>query len=51
MARHILDDALREWLELLLPPRPRRSCFPRRKPPNHRKALTGILFVLKMGII
>jgi transposase len=35
---------------LLPPPKPRRSRYPGRKPIDDRKALTGILFVLKMGI-
>jgi transposase len=35
---------------LLPPARPRRSHHPRRKPVEDRKALTGILFVLKTDI-
>jgi transposase len=51
MAKPILDDALWQWLEPLLPPpKPRRSRFPGRKPLDNRQALTGILFVLKTGI-
>src|SRR3954469_12422909 len=51
MARPLLPDELWERIEPLLPPpRPRRSRFPGRKPIDHRKALTGILFVLKTGI-
>ena len=38
-------------VEPLLPPaKPRRKRFPGRKPIDNRKALTGILFVLKTGI-
>lgn len=51
MAKPILDDALWEVIEPLLPqPKPRRYRFPGRKPIENRKALTGILFVLKTGI-
>ena len=50
MAKPILDDALWGRIEPLLPPKPRRSRFPGRKPLDNRKALTGILFVLKTGI-
>jgi transposase len=50
MAKPILDDELWEWIEPLLLPKPRRSRFPGRKPLDNRKALTGILFVFKMGI-
>jgi transposase len=51
MAKPILDEALWQWLEALLPPpKPRRSRFPGRKPLDNRQALTGILFVLKTGI-
>lgn len=51
MAKPILDDALWEIIEPLLPPpKPRRFRHPGRKPIGHRQALTGILFVLKTGI-
>src|SRR3954471_3518933 len=51
MARPLLPDGLWERIEPLLPPpRPRRFRFPGRKPIDDRKALTGILFVLKTGI-
>jgi len=51
MARPILDDELWELIEPLLPPaRPRRFRYPGRKPVDNRKALTGILFVLRTGI-
>ena len=47
----LVTDALWERLEPLLPPPPRRRFrFPGRKPLDHRKILTGILFVLKTGI-
>ena len=51
MAKPLVTDALWKRLEPLLPPhRPRRRRFPGRKPIDDRKALTGILFVLKTGI-
>src|SRR5712671_2937244 len=51
MAKPLVSDALWERLEPLLPPpKPRRFRFPGRKPLDNRKALTGILFVLKTGI-
>jgi transposase len=50
MAKPIVDDALWARIESLLPSKPRRSRFPGRKPLEPRNALTGILFVLKMGI-
>jgi transposase len=51
MARPLLDDMLWHDVQTLLPPpKPRRSRYPGRKPIDDRKALTGILFVLKMGI-
>jgi transposase len=50
MAKAIVDDAVWGRIETLLPAKPRRSRFPGRKPLDNRKALTGILFVLKTGI-
>src|SRR6266699_3159925 len=51
MAKPIVSDTLWERIRLLLPPpKPRRSRYPGRKPLDDRKALTGILFVLKTGI-
>src|SRR3954454_24227436 len=51
MAKPLLPDALWAKVEPLLPPpKPRRLRFPGRKPVDNRKALTGILFVLKTGI-
>jgi transposase len=51
MAKPILPDELWEIIEPLLPPpKPRRFRYPGRKPLDNRKALTGILFVLKTGI-
>src|SRR5204863_7319832 len=51
MAQPLVSDAL--WAKikpLLPPPKPRRLRFPGRKPLDPRKALTGIIFVLKSGI-
>jgi len=51
MARPLVSDQLWELLSPLLPPpKPRRLRYPGRKPLDDRKALTGILFVLKTGI-
>jgi transposase len=50
MAKPILDNELWGWSEPLLPLKPRRTRFPGRKPLDDRRALTGILFVLKTGI-
>ena len=51
MAKPLLDDDLWQLIEPLLPePNPRRFRFPGRRPVDNRKALTGILFVLKTGI-
>lgn len=51
MQRLLVDDKLWEMVEPLLPPpKPRRFRYPGRKPLENRKALTGILFVLKTGI-
>lgn len=51
MAKPLLPDALWELVEPLLPPpKPRRFRCPGRKPIDNRKALTGILFVLKTGL-
>jgi transposase len=51
MAKPLLDDALWQRIEPLLPPpKPRRVRYPGRKPVEDRKVLTGILFVLKTGI-
>ncbi len=51
MAKPILDDELWELIEPLLPPaKPRRFRYPGRKALDHRKPLTGILFVLRTGI-
>ena len=52
MAKPVLDDNLWELIEPLLPlPKPRRFRYPGRKPVSNRAALTGILFVLKTGIL
>jgi transposase len=51
MAKPLVTDALWAAIEPLLPaPKPRRFRYPGRKPLDDRKALTGILFVLKTGI-
>src|SRR5262245_57066512 len=50
MAKPIIDDELWGRIAPFLPPKGRRSRFPGRKPLDNRKALTGILFVLKTGI-
>jgi transposase len=51
MAKPLLSDELWARVEPLLPPpKPRRFRNPGRKPLDNRKALTGILFVLKTGI-
>jgi transposase len=51
MAKPILDDALWELIEPLLPPpRKRRKRHPGRKPIDNRKALCAILFVLRTGL-
>ena len=50
MAKPIVDDELWKRIEPFVPPKPRRSRFPGRKPLGNRKALTGILFVLKTGL-
>jgi transposase len=51
MAKPLIDDQLWEIVEPLLPPhKPRRFRYPGRKPVDPRKALTGIVFVLKTGI-
>jgi transposase len=51
MAKELVPDELWEVIEPLLPkPKPRRFRYPGRKPVERRKALTGILFVLKSGI-
>jgi transposase len=51
MAKPLMSDALWQRIEPLLPPsQPRRRHHPGRKPISDRRALTGILFVLKTGI-
>ena len=51
MAKPLLPDELWNRIEPLLPPpKPRRFRYPGRKPIDNRKALIGILFVLKTGI-
>jgi len=51
MAKELVPDELWEIIEPILPPqKPRRYRYPGRKPMDRRKALTGIIFVLKTGI-
>lgn len=51
MAKPILDDALWDIIEPLLPPpKKRRKRHPGRKPISNRQALSAILFVLKTGL-
>ena len=51
MAKPLLPAALWDRIKPLLPkPKTRRFRYPGRKPVEDRKALTGILFVLKTGI-
>jgi transposase len=51
MAKPLVCDELWALVQPLLPaPKPRRFRYPGRKPVDDRKALTGILFVLKTGI-
>lgn len=51
MAKLIVNDELWELIKPILPlPKPRRYRYPGRKRLEDRKALTGILFVLKTGI-
>ena len=49
MAKALVSDELWEMIEPLLPPEPPKPKGGRPRIPN-RKALTGVLFVLKMGI-
>ena len=46
----IPDGLWEEIRKVLPPPKPRRKKYPGRKPMDPRRALTGILFVLKSGI-
>lgn len=51
MPRPLVDDGLWKLIEPLLPPpKRRRKRHPGRKPIDNRRALTGILFVLRSGI-
>ncbi len=51
MAKPLIDDELWAVIEPLLPaPQARRFRFAGRKPVDNRRALTGIVFVLKTGI-
>ena len=50
MARELVDDALCEMVQLLLPVKRRRNVHLGRKPLDNRWVLTGILFVLQLGV-
>ena len=50
MAKQLVDDALWQVVEPLLPPPPARTTERGRPRLSDRAALTGILFVLKSGI-
>lgn len=50
MAKPLIDDELWAIIEPLIPTKPRRFRFPGRKRLDNRRALTGIVFVLKTGI-
>ena len=51
VAKPLVSDELWEMFQPLLPPaKPRRFRYPGRQRIDDRKALTGILFVLKSGI-
>src|SRR3990172_1605099 len=51
MSKPLVDDGLWELIQPLLPPpKTRRRRYPGRRPLDSRKAVTGILFVLKSGI-
>lgn len=50
MARELLPNDLWELIEPLIPEHERRFRYPGRKPLDHRKVLTGVLFVLRTGI-
>ena len=51
MAKPWIDDELWAVIEPLLPaPKPRRFRYPGRKPIDNRRALAGIVFVLRTGI-
>mgnify|MGYP001580395574 CR=1 FL=1 len=51
MARELIPDELWELIEPILPPpKARNYRYPGRKPMDRRKALAGIIFVLKSGI-
>ena len=50
MAKQLVDDALWQIVEPLLPPPPKRASTRGRPRLSDRAALTGILFVLKSGI-
>lgn len=51
MKKLLVEDKLWKHVEPSLPaPKPRRFRYPGRKPLDNRRALTGILFVLRSGL-
>ena len=51
MPKELLDDELWSVIEPLLPPpKRRRKRHPGRRPIDHRRVLSGIIFVLRSGI-
>jgi transposase len=50
MAKPILDDELWKLIEPLIPAHQRRFRHPGRKPIEHRRVLSGIIFVLRTGM-
>lgn len=50
MARELIDDALWEIIEPLLPPIPAHKSAAGRKRLDNRRVLTGILFILQTGL-
>jgi transposase len=50
MARQLVDDALWNMIEPLLPAAPRRKSPAGRKRLDDRRVLTGILFILQTGL-
>jgi transposase len=51
LAKELIPDELWKMIEPILPPpKERRYRYPGRKPMDRRKALTGIVFVLRSGI-
>lgn len=51
MAKPLVGDAFQEMVESLPPNHERRFRYPGRLPVSNRQALTGILFMLKSGVL